>query len=121
MRERLIELVCEAKDLYPTIPLVNGCKPSFEVFVADHILANGGIVPPCKVGDIVWVANKSVGKAFFNKVVCIIFGASRNTNTIVVEYRNTYGETSRREFKWNQFGKQVFFSREEAEAALKGR
>ena len=117
MRERLICLIKNAEKAFPKD------KPVLDIeeFVADYILANGGIVPPCKVGDIVWVANKSVGKAFFNKVVCIIFGASRNKNTIVVEYRNTYGETSRREFKWSQFGKQVFFSREEAEAALKER
>lgn len=126
MRERLIEIFKQADekafeyirendhmDFIPT-------KDEIAGVYADHLLANGIIVPPCKVGDIVWVANKSVGKAFFNRVVCIIFGASRNKNTIVVEYRNTYGETSRREFKWTQFGKQVFFSREEAEAALKG-
>lgn len=45
MREKLKELICEAKDLYPMIPLVNGCKPSFEEFFADHLLANDVIVP----------------------------------------------------------------------------
>ena len=113
MRERLIKFIKNSliKHIDKSCLLAEN--------IADDLLADGIIVPPCKVGDIVWVANKSVGKAFFNRVVCIIFGASRNKNTIVVEYRNTYGETSRREFKWTQFGKQVFFSREEAEAALK--
>lgn len=45
MRDRLIEITNEAKDTYPTIPLINGCKPTFAEYLADHLLANGVIVP----------------------------------------------------------------------------
>lgn len=54
MRDRLVDLINEAKDEYPTIPPVNCCKPTFAYYLADRFLANGGILPLCKVGDTVW-------------------------------------------------------------------
>ena len=45
-RDRLIELIQDIKDCNPT----NWHKPEF---MADSLLANGVIVPPCKVGDYV--------------------------------------------------------------------
>ena len=44
-RERLIELIQNA---------VDGCARRWAEVIADHLLSNGVIVPPCKVGDIVW-------------------------------------------------------------------
>lgn len=46
-RERLIELINKARDEYPTVPLVNGCKPTFTEFLTEQLLANGVIVLPC--------------------------------------------------------------------------
>lgn len=122
MRDRLIELVCEAKDLYPTIPLVNGCKPSFEVFVADHLLANGVIVPPCKVGDTLFYIP-------FGKIIeeCVVHAVQYEENTIIVKCPLRRKEHEALLYKhWvyfntDDFGKTVFLTREEAEAALKGR
>lgn len=48
MRDRLIELLEQAEGLK------NNDIPSLEE-KADYLLANGVIVPPCKVGDIIWV------------------------------------------------------------------
>ena len=48
MLDRLVDLINEAKDEYPTIPSVNCCKPTFAYYLADHLLANGVIVPPHK-------------------------------------------------------------------------
>ena len=45
MRERLIELIADA---------VGGCSTYWAGLIADHLLANGVIVPPCKVGDVVY-------------------------------------------------------------------
>ena len=58
MRDRLIELLKQADFDYSeecTACLENGYKaiPKLEEFFADHLLANGVIVPPCKVGDTV--------------------------------------------------------------------
>lgn len=41
MREKLIELIMNA---------VGGCARHWAEVIADHLLANGVIVPPCKVG-----------------------------------------------------------------------
>ena len=109
MRERLIQILENA---------LFGETES--AYIADYLLENGVTVPPCKVGDTVWVMNKTAGKVFYNTVVGIkIQGESRHKNSIEVEYRNVNGETSRRRFVWAQFGRQVFYSREEAERALK--
>lgn len=109
MRDRLIELI---KDIV---------HPYFAETIADHLLANGVIVPPCKVGDTVWVHNQTAGKIFKNTVVGIfVSGASPHRNGIKCEYRNICGETSNRKFTFAQIGKTVFLTREEAEQALKG-
>ena len=44
-RDRLIELIQNA---------VNGCASYWAKIIADYLLANGVIVPPCKVGDMVY-------------------------------------------------------------------
>lgn len=41
-RDRLIELIQNA---------VNGCAKHWAEIIADHLIANGVICPPCKVGD----------------------------------------------------------------------
>lgn len=45
-KERLIELIMES---------VDGCARNWAEVIADHLLANGVIVPPCKAGDTVYV------------------------------------------------------------------
>ena len=47
MRDRLVDMINEAKDEYHTIPTVNCCKPTFAYYLANHLLANGVIVTPC--------------------------------------------------------------------------
>lgn len=118
MRDRLIELIYEGLDSRNNLSIAT-MRP-LPHYLADGILADGWIRLPCKVGDTVYVVNETVGKVFRNTVIGITIGESKNTNTIKVEYRNIYGETSCRKFRWAQFGKQVFFTRKEAEQALKG-
>lgn len=45
IRERLVEMIQDA---------VGGCARHWAEIIADRLLANGVIVPPCKVGDVVW-------------------------------------------------------------------
>lgn len=47
-RERLVELIIES---------VRGCARNWAEVIADHLLANGVIVPPCKVGDAVYIVD----------------------------------------------------------------
>ena len=122
MRDRLIELGEN---------LILSCKSSscedcehnnidyphcMSVHFADYLLANGVIVPPCKVGDTVYVV-------FFRhhlidecKVSGFIFGKNNDTlqfadGSIYTIWDKAYNE---------HFGKTVFLTREEAEQALKG-
>ena len=46
MRDRLIELIQNS---------VNGCARHWAEIIADHLLKNGVIVPPCNVGDTVYI------------------------------------------------------------------
>lgn len=49
MRDRLIELIQNS---------VGGCARHWAQIIADHLLANGIIVPPCKVGDTLYVISQ---------------------------------------------------------------
>ena len=124
-KERLVELIAVARnDYYDYSDEMHesgmSVDQSSEEYIADHLIANGVIVPPCKVGDEVWVYNQLANQIYKNVVVCIkTRGTSKNKNTISLEYRNVHGETSCRKFTWSQIGKQVFLTREAAEAKLK--
>ena len=55
-RDRLIKLIQEAEDDYMVYEmgaqaLAIGIFKSREEYIADHLIANGVIAPPCKVGD----------------------------------------------------------------------
>ena len=98
------------------IELINGKSIDTDVdveYVADHLLANGVIVPPCKVGDTVWFdtykknGTVSLGiqphKVDRIDVICVV------------------GEKELIETKLHDwyFGESVFFTKEEAEEKLK--
>lgn len=111
--EQLEEVIAIQKSSFGTD------EPTLET-VAGYLLANGVIVPPCKIGDTVWVANLTSRKIFKNKAHGIyIAGSSKYENNVRVEYTNQFGEKSYRKFTWAQFGKTVFLTREEAEAKLR--
>lgn len=62
MRDRLIELIKQATALHLDYLESIDQKGLTDTdgrakFIADHLLANGIIVPPCKVGDKVYVVN----------------------------------------------------------------
>ena len=107
MKDRLIELMKEwgtkNTDSFP-----------FES-VADYILANGVIVPPCKCGDTVYVIDNTFG--IMNCFVDHMEILDDNELKIVCEskLRNITKAVSP-----DDFGKTVFFTKEEAEQALKG-
>ena len=105
-KEQLIELIQNA---------VNGCARNWAEIIADHLIANGVIVPPCKVGSIVY---------------CIIPKCNAPYN--YCPYNGGYGtarcdkEPCKSYIKESIFslsdmesiGKTVFLSREEAERVI---
>ena len=108
MRDRLIELLNTT--IYPRV----GADP-VEV-VADFLLDNGVIVPPCKVGDTVYFVELDEDcKCYVDKGR--VYAISQNENTLWLSVRYLSG--LRYDHTSNDFGKTVFLTIEEAEKALK--
>ena len=99
-RERLIELVRDWRDN-------NTDGFTFES-LADYLLANGVIVPPCKVGDKVY---SCICREYYVRRIIIKDGMP---TTFLLE-SGLYGQLCVTE---SDFGSLVFLTREEAEKAL---
>lgn len=123
MKERLIELIsqCNAKNLN-MVQLLEFEK----LLIADYLIANGVIVPPCKVGEVVWINTKfGTLKARVNEITQTI-----NNNFLVhivydlmycyKQHINTHGYVGYVDDKF-EFGKTAYHTKEEAEAKLKER
>ena len=91
-RERLIDLMIEAKRTDPE-------TGSFTDYLADYLLEHGVIVLPCKVGDILCCESAIKGHITYFEAPDLAW---------IVENREL-------------FGKEIFFSGEEAEKVLKER
>lgn len=106
MRDRLIELL--------KVPIYPHLDADPAEVVADYLLANGVIVPPCKVGDAVYVI-------YDNKVI----KGKADALDIVVEEGSTEYVVGAKFFcqismcKGFAFGRNVFLTKEDAEAKLK--
>lgn len=146
MRERLIELLNEAREKCANTPSKN-CKECsgygkgyecINALIADYLLANGVIVPPCKVGDWIWyVYRNEINKA---KVEEIRYDASKHGGYNYSFSIYAYDFKNKRELSWHpinetqknksningvegaDFGEDVYVfpTKAEAEAALKG-
>ena len=98
MRDRLIELISQ-------IQYMGG----LESRLADHLLANGVIVPPCRVGDTVYRPSKYLG--YVVPFVIMSFEATQS--------EMFYTDDSDNIVYIGEIGKTVFLTKEEAEAKLK--
>lgn len=115
MRDRLIELLKQAEKQQSLNAVCGDIdslidSPKGAEFIADYLLANGGIVLPCKVGDRVWAIRKYKGVSHPQESVVSDMYFTRNMELmIVVKYvaRGIWGKT-------------VFRTKQEAERALKG-
>lgn len=97
--------------------------------VAEHLLSNGVIVPPCKVGDTLWVQwslTKAHKKEIYPvKVYALRYDTKERSKRICVEgqfklhaYGGWYNHYYNATFSWDSIGKTVFLTKEEAEKAL---
>ena len=106
-RERLIELLLEHTDNAFDISEDKHFVPSTTIGkIADTLLANGVIVPPCKVGDVVWF-------------VCFGEIYPHTIRRIETTKFGNFACSSSMSFNLENFGKTVFLTKEEAEAKLK--
>lgn len=94
---------------------------------ADHLIANGVIVPPCKVGDMVYVIEPCScfnGYRTFEECHKRRTNATKWIEAVMVANRrhNRCMKLFERPFKmdyFNKIGKTVFLTKEEAEKKLK--
>lgn len=87
---------------------------------AEQLIANGVIVPPCKVGDTVYrvMGDKRIKQPYEYKVVGFWYLADETCNDVhLVRCVNGVFDCSI-SVPISEFGKIVFLSREEAEEAL---
>lgn len=125
MKDRLIELIQQS---------VKGCARNWAEIIAEYLLANGVIIPPCKVGDTVYCLDDFVFSSDCEE--CKSFEAGWHdcpsvcgkTNSTtkhhdcikIVEETVTYHGLLHY-MRFELFGKTVFLTREAAEQALKER
>lgn len=96
-RERLIEIIQKS---------VGGCARNWAEIIADGLLANGVVVPPCNVGDVVYTIINGTS----------LFNSFRVESVDLLGFSNgIYSWT------WHQLGKSVFLTLEEAERELERR
>ena len=101
MRDRLIEILLDGVTF--TDEYKFPARKQAE-YVADRLISNGVIVPPCKVGDTVYWYNMG-GEIAEAKVKMLGFAVRHSKG---FEY----------DVPFDAFGKTVFLTREEAEKAL---
>ena len=113
-REKLIELIANAHRFF----LEDDDYESLDEYIADHLLANGVIVPPCKVGDKVYVIRQNKVKQC--DVVFIGLSAEeRCSHFNFVEYYADGSFHKSYSMVFDVIGKTVFLTKEEALKALK--
>ena len=114
MRERLIELIKQGDKTFSdkyTGKVMSHIDELYD-FIADYLLANGVIVPP------VMEENKVYRIVDMSKTACRCFVTEETVEKYAVIYKNIVGAYSIIPF--DEIGKTVFLTREEAEQALKG-
>lgn len=125
MRDRLEQMVIDAE-----IKWQNSTR-SFSQVCADHLIENGVIVPPCKVGDTVYIKNRPLIISFLhieeNNISFVIQFDCGNCDTcpfyeddVSFEGEHDCKTMGYIEFTEEDIGKTVFLTREEAEQKLKG-
>jgi hypothetical protein len=112
MRDRLIELL----ESFPTFgggSLKEKWMPEAVERLAQHLLANGVIAPPCKVGDTVWcILPNDYDEAYI---------AEKFVTAILMRDIGLIIRCGFLHFKELEIGKDLFFTREEAEKELSER
>ena len=114
MKQRLIELIEAKQDagIYET----PGFQPIGSVSneeLADHLLANGAVVPPVPVGGTMWAVSNNVYHPSVEEVVITYIylrwdGASVSFTLVT---NNVYANS----YKDYEVGKSIFFTEEEAQ------
>lgn len=108
-RERLIDL------LHGSLEIAGPVVDATLNHIADYLLDNGVIVPPCKVGDTVYtpIYDSVTNERYIGDVETI---SEVGTKGFFICENNYYEY-----FEYSEIGKTVFLTREEAEKELRER
>lgn len=112
MRDKLIELISQMQDCGEK-------ETDFTTHIrtnerlADYLIANGVIVPPCKIGDTVYYPAFGIDRVLLYKVISIKLNSKGLY--VVCENRLSKSQMTHRAI---QIGKTIFLTKEEAERAL---
>ena len=123
MRDRLIELI---DDFIHTEDVKRWYSADLDVQLADYLLENGVIVPPCKVGQTVYTNFAMQGWYYRAKdrpySAKIVFMGLNNSEEMGGGLINVLFKKNGNmiQFNFSDIGKTVFLTKEEAEQALKG-
>ena len=125
MKERLVELLKKTrcnKDCsgFGKSEFCKGCS-SYERFVksADYLLENGVIVPPCKVGDVVYFVGRNNGKPMGTIDELVIVGIEKTEQgfNAKAKFKDNENVFKILDFSIDNYG--FFSTREQAQAKLK--
>lgn len=111
MKNKLIELLQKADKRCDDTKRCEDCigfgkgSECVNYNIADYLLANGVIVPPCKVGDAVYQTD---GEMIYELEIF----------DVCLRKNKPYYKTESIDFDADAIGKSVFLTREEAEKAL---
>lgn len=117
MRDRLVELISDMEnELLRSYPYTTD---EYRIAcLADHLIENGAILPPCKVGDTLYDISEFVNGCSYPEIY-------EYTCEYITIFKDKDGETvfeiDAINFHFNDFGKTVFLTREDAEKALRER
>lgn len=115
-RDRLIELIRKGH----TEQMWSTTRVDFYNFLADYLLSNGVIVPPCKVGDKVYKISRNKVK----ECEVVFIGISADEKCSYFNFVENYADgTFYKSYSmvFEVIGKTVFLTKEEAEEKLKER
>lgn len=116
-RDRLIEFITQKQNWGQTYEKSIYTRNVSNSELADYLLANGVIVPPCKVGDLVYVIRRKEkrNKGGYWNAICF----TKKVMQTAIKDRTAYIDFKRAtKTDFSLIGNTVFLTREEAEKAL---
>ena len=116
-RDRLIEIITQKQNWGQTYEKSIYTRNVSNTKLADHLIAEGVIVPPCKVGGIVYEIQPIRGIVQEYEITTIKYNGHYWWFTwILKDRKGIYGNVEG--FSSHQIGKTVFLTKEDAEAKL---
>ena len=125
-RKRLVELIKQGDKAFTDkytgkiMMLVDKIEEVYD-FIADHLLDNGIVVPPCKVGDVIYYNKAEINETCPAKVIGIYnnFYTPSMPLWITIEYQSKLIGRQEEKMTSDVFKLLCFTAREEAEKALR--